>query len=116
MRLVPLSQNKQFAAGAVLIFIGFAIVLPLVLSGCASDSYWWQEREASPKPWLYVTVSDPDKVCRGAGSLAAKDVTIWACAQPSTNGCVIFGPENPPAWLVEHEENHCKGMSHDRAR
>ena len=89
------------------------IILILLLSGCASHQYDWKKtRPESVKPWIYVHVIDPDLACRGFGSQAGATVRINGCAVWKPVNCVIVLPENPPKWLIEHEERHCEGWNH----
>lgn len=88
-------------------------IIALLLSGCASfDLDWRHTRPASVRPWLYIYALDTDLVCRGLGADAATRHRINGCARWKAQGCVIVLPENPPAWLIEHEEKHCEGWTH----
>ena len=85
----------------------------LGLMGCANYDYEWkQTHPPSLKPWAYVYALDVDLACRSIGAKAAAGKKITGCAQWLPVGCVIYLPENPPPWIVEHEERHCLGDTH----
>lgn len=90
-------------------------LLIAVLEGCASiGDEWTKTRPASIKPWLYVKVAEADFVCRTLGADPRRRLgRINACATWQPVNCVIYLPENAPAWLIAHEEKHCEGYSHD---
>ena len=91
-----------------------ALLVCLLLPGCATSGFdynWRQTRPASAKPWMYVTVDDPSATCRFLGLSAQK--SYFACAVWAPANCqIILGP-NAPLWIIEHEEKHCAGYSHD---
>ena len=90
-----------------------AILLSLLLSGCATLDYRWEQtRPPSMKPWLYVYALDADLACRGLGAQAAATARINGCAVWKPVNCIIVLPENPPQWLIEHEQRHCEGWTH----
>lgn len=94
--------------------IGIVIVCGFMLMGCATFDYEWrQTRPASFKPWLYVTVDDPDATCRHIGTdTEGRSGRIQACAEWAPSGCLIFISKDAPAWLIAHEERHCAGWTH----
>lgn len=89
------------------------LFVSLGLMGCASYDYDWnQSNPPAPKPWAYIYALDTDLACRGLGAQAAAGVRINGCAIWKPSSCIIVLPENPPHWIVEHEERHCNGWSH----
>ena len=91
------------------------LLLLFLLTGCASMDYSWQKpREAAPKPWFYVVVENPDAVCRPLlGARSSKVGRINACAAWGEQQCTIYLPRSASLWLIEHEEKHCEGYTHD---
>lgn len=87
------------------------------IAGCANagifDVAWVRDIAPSPKPWLYVEVSDAQRVCKQLGVRVAVNAPVYSCASRSMSGCVIYLPKDAPQWLIEHEEKHCAGWSHD---
>ena len=91
----------------------YIVSICLLLSGCATDQYQWkQTRPPSEKPWVYIYALDTDTLCRGLGSKVSFALKIQGCSIWKERGCVIVIPENPPKWLIEHEEKHCEGWDH----
>ncbi len=91
------------------------LLVCLFLPGCASPGFdyaWTQAREPSLKPWLYVTVADPDRTCRELGTSTLYLGRIAACATWKPQGCVIYLPKDAPEWIVLHEQEHCLGKVH----
>ncbi len=102
------SDNKQF-------WLCVAIILICLLAGCAAPGFdyaWTQARPASVKPWLYITVADPDRTCRAIGTSSLYLGSIAACATWKPVGCVVYLPKDAPRWMIEHEERHCMGEVH----
>lgn len=94
----------------------FAVAMCVTLGGCATgrDLHAWKHtRPASAKPWLYVTVDDPNVICRFLGSTDSHSVRIDACAIWKPAGCEMYLPAGAPRWLISHEERHCEGWTHE---
>lgn len=97
------------------VLVAVLVMVLWLLTGCASvgDQHDWKHtRPASAKPWFYVTVDDPDSVCRLLGSQASHSVRVDGCAVWKPAGCEIYVPAGAPDWLVAHEEKHCNGYTH----
>jgi hypothetical protein len=91
-----------------------AAALAILLSGCAwADPYSWEStpRHRPLKP-LYVVVS------RDLVTATCPPMRGWishACAvrSPADGLCIILVTEpDPPEWIREHEEKHCRGYDH----
>ncbi len=101
-----------------LIIVTAAAILAaiMVTAGCASaepafDYDWKLTREASVKPWLYVSVQDAEQVCREkVGNISSE--RILGCATWAPVNCVIYYELGAPRWVIEHEERHCEGWTH----
>ncbi len=107
-------QNYDSDWGVFLITL-IALVAALMLSGCAAPGFdyaWTQARPASVKPYIYITVADPDAFCRSVGVSTLYLGRIAACATWKPENCVIYLPPNSPDWIKSHEEKHCEGFSH----
>ena len=106
---------RRWAPLAALLCL-LALVIPLLclFAGCAAfERQWWQAREPSPKPWYYVAVNDPAKVCGPILRKAEGADRILACAVPTRRDCTMYLPKDAPRWIVEHEEKHCRGWQHE---
>ena len=81
-----------------------AIVLALMLAGCASDLVKVSEPQAVTITWVRV-----DPVTCGA-------VKALGCAVTSptydARDCLIIMPEDSPDWVVAEEFRHCFGYMH----
>lgn len=118
LRYLQNDAETSFCARLRLVGVMTVVFLAFALSGCSAhagifDTVWTQSRTAAPKPWLYVEVRDPATVCKQAGARVAMNAAAHACSSWSTGGCVIYLPKDAPRWLVEHEEKHCAGWTHD---
>jgi hypothetical protein len=110
---LPYSQDTQFGIGAVAVFLGFCAYFAWLSVADASmfDTQWVKTRPAATVPYQYITVPDADRACRQAGAQAKG--SIHGCATLYNRDCAIYLPSDPPVWLVEHEERHCAGFTHD---
>ena len=98
---------------AILILTPLVVWWAFSCSGCATfDRHWEQRFAPSPKPWYYVHLEDVESHCK---TLQGNHTNgrVLACAQPTKRDCTIYLPKDPPQWLVEHEEKHCRGWLHD---
>lgn len=111
------AEDDAFSLGISGDRLVMALVIIIALGaifGCASmDHQWTKARPESVKPWLYVTVQDVDRACRDAGAPTEGIDRINACATWKPTGCIIYLPPNAPRWIIEHEEKHCAGFTHD---
>src|SRR3990167_5504376 len=90
-----------------------ALFLGLILSSCTiiptySDEigYKWKFKRApiDESKWRYFVKHLDDPVCPKS----------YACAvirQPNVF-CHLYIPNNAAKWVVEHEQQHCKGYNH----
>ena len=54
-----------------------------------------------------LPLAEVQRLCRDIGpAIACMDLSA------DRRTCTIWLPENPPAWLVEHERMHCQGYLH----
>ena len=107
-------DGKLFAAACIAL-----VVALLLLPGCASTYTqelvaheemhcqgwshtgtfpfydWSRTRPASVKPWVYLSIDNPDEACRYMGVAATRaDSTINACAIWMPKNCIIILPKD----------------------
>ena len=91
--------------------LNLVLSLTFLLSSCATFDYTWvKTREAMSRPWFYLYTNDVNLTCHSWG--IPKDVEVLACASRTRDPCMIILPVDAPLWLIEHEEKHCYGWSH----
>ena len=96
-----------------LLLIALVLAAALVLEGCATDPYSWQDRPTtSPLPAHIVEVpmGELARVC----NIPAHNLQGCAVRNYSEGFCLIYTGPKPQQWLLAHELLHCAGYSHTR--
>lgn len=86
----------------------------LLLAGCVTDAEFARQNATWTPNYqpIYLYVEDAQSACIAIGARHAQGTNINGCADAFGRVyprlCTIILPHNPPAWLKEHEELHCK--------
>lgn len=83
----------------------------LVIASCASLPDWDWEAQPSGPALTPVYIEVHKSVLKDA---CYPYIHAWACAvrMPLRGFCYIYTEPDPPRWIIEHEEKHCKGYKH----
>jgi hypothetical protein len=113
-------QARRYRRWLLVILMLLAI---LCIQGCANIEGWRPTHAAIPTiKYVVVTVAELDATCRRLNRHTKQRnvVHFHACVDrdymsPVAMGgvCWIYVEEaEPPRWIKEHEERHCRGESH----